>query len=175
MTIPSILRASLAILTVVLTACTGDAGPVGPQGETGLQGAPGPQGPAGPQGVAGNADVVVYTFGERIFTDYVLYELPDVSMGTIDSSLVQVHYNASTTAWYPMPGVGEGGDYDTRYFIYRPPSGITTLVVRLSDPATGAAYASPVRFTKLKVVIARASSIVVLPEPSALGLMTTSR
>ena len=133
------------------------------KGDEGPAGATGPAGPAGPQGVPGNANIILYNFGPQTFTGATSYVLSNLSRGRVDSSLVLVYYNPSTeaeTAWYPCPGGGSGGAYETRFFIYQ--SSIApsryTLGLRAITPA-GASYPNPLTFNKLRVIIALTSSI----------------
>ena len=134
------------------------------KGDQGPAGAEGPAGPAGPQGVPGNANVILYTFGTQTFTGATSYILSNLSRGRVDSSMVLVYYNPSTeteTAWYPCPGGGSGGVYETRYFIFQ--SSISpskyTLGLRAITPS-GTAYSNPLTFTKLRVIITLTSSII---------------
>ncbi|MDB5247736.1 MAG: hypothetical protein JWQ40_2130 [Segetibacter sp.] len=139
----------------------GSGGPAGPGGPTGPQG---PQGPAGPQGVAGNANVVTYTYTSQTFTGSKDYLLTNISRGRIDSSFILVYYNPSTeseTTWYPSPGPGSVGTYQTRYFIYQYSTTPSTysLGLRVLTPNASGPYTSPVTFVKLKIVVVLSSSI----------------
>ncbi|MBV4357768.1 hypothetical protein [Pinibacter aurantiacus] len=117
----------------------------------------------GEHGPPGNANVEVYNFGSQTISGGSANYTLNISRGKIDSSLVLVYYNPSTeqeTTWYPIPGIGSGSLYQTRYFIYQTSTNpsVYTLAVRLVK-MDGAIYTTPVTFTKLKVVIAPASSI----------------
>lgn len=141
----------------------GPAGPKGEQGTQGPQGETGPQGPQGPAGEDGNANVVLYEFGEKVFTNS-LNLLLSITRERVDSSLMLIYYNPepeALTAWYQMPGMGPGGSYHTRYFIFQStvsPS-VYTLGIRTVN-ANGAAYGSSVTYRKIKVLFAEASLIV---------------
>ena len=169
----------LAILFLMsMVACTGDEGPMGPQGlqgekgiqgEQGLQGPQGSQGPQGPAGADGqdgkdgNANVQLYEFGVQTFTNSLNLQL-SVSRETVDKSLLLIYYNPAAeaeSAWYQMPGMGPGGSYHTRYFIFQSsvsPS-IYTLGIR-TVKADGTAHGIAVTYNKIKVIFAEASSII---------------
>ncbi|MGN6291518.1 MAG: hypothetical protein ACTHMV_02150 [Chitinophagaceae bacterium] len=123
------------------------------------------KGDVGPQGPTGNADVKMFTFSSQTFTGALNLKLPvGLTQGYIDSSLVLVYYNPSNeaaTAWYPCPGLGSSGAYETRYLIYQssPTPEEWTLSIRLMKPDGSGPYTSAVTFTKIRVVFAPASSI----------------
>lgn len=124
------------------------------------------KGDTGPQGPMGNADITVYNFGQQTFTGVVNLQLSNISQGKIDSSLILAYYNPANevaTAWYPIPGVGSGGNYATRYFLYQSATTpVSTYTFSLRAIKTdGSAYANVLTFTKVKIIIAPAS--VVLP------------
>lgn len=145
----------LAGLVFLVSSCQkGDAGPAG---------ATGPAGPVGPQGVAGNANVITYTYASQTFTSSLSLLLTNISQGRIDSSLLLCYYNPSTevvTAWYPCPGFGSAGAYQTRFFWYQTGTAPSTYTVsiRTLTPA-GASYTSALTFTKIRVIIASSSAI----------------
>ena len=124
----------------------------------------GPAGPAGAQGANGNANITMYQFGNQTFTSQLNLTLQNISKERIDSSLILAYYNPSTeaaTAWYPIPGSGSGGLYETRYFVSQltiSPSSYT-FGIRLLKP-DGALYTTQVTYTKIKVIIAPASTII---------------
>jgi len=150
------------LLLALVAACKkGDTGPAGPAGS------PGQQGPAGPQGMAGNANVTVYTYGSRTFTGLQDYLIPNVTQAKIDSSMLLAYYNPSSespTSWYPIPGLGSGGLYETRSLTYQSSSSPeqTTLSVRLVKPDGTGSYATAVTFTRLKIFLVPASVVVPL-------------
>lgn len=146
---------------------TGAQGPVGPRGATGATGATGPRGATGatgPKGDNGNANVVLYEFGALTINGSLEVDLL-VSKETVDNSLILVYYNPASEAassWYPVPGLGPGASYQTRYFIYQ--TGTSPSRYRLSirtQEANGiAAYVIPTALRKVKVLFAEASSII---------------
>lgn len=123
------------------------------------------KGDAGPEGPKGNADVTVYNFGQTTFTGAVSLVLNNISQGRMDSSLMLAYYNPSTeaaTAWYPIPGSGSGGIYETRYFTYQSattPVSVYTFGLRAIKP-DGTAYTTPLTFKKIKIIIAPASVVI---------------
>jgi hypothetical protein len=144
--------------TVSLVACKkGDDGPAGAQGPAGTAG------PAGPQGVPGNANVIIYNFGPRTFSFSTNYILSNLSRGRVDSSMILVYYTPSTgseTGWYPCPGGGPDGAFETRYFIYQSAVSPSTYTLGLrTTTGTGANFTPSVTLSKLRVIIALASSI----------------
>lgn len=115
----------------------------------------------GEQGPQGNADVTMFTFENKTFTHLLNLEIP-ISKGRVDSSLILVYYNPSiesVSSWYTAPGIGSGGTYNTRVNLYQEQGqNKYTLSIRTLT-MTGAPYASPVTFTKIKVIFAPASNI----------------
>src|SRR4051812_5723868 len=90
--------------------------------------------------------------------------LSNISQGRIDSSFVLAYYNPSTeapTAWYPVPGIGSSGAYETRFFIYQTVTSPSTYLmgVRLMAPGSALSYANAVTFTKFKIVVVSSSAI----------------
>lgn len=124
------------------------------------------EGPVGPKGTDGNANVVLYNFGSQTSSGGAFnYILDSLSQGFVDSSLILVFANPSdqaSTAWYPVPGLGSGGAYETRYFIYQTNTNPSTytLTVRLANPDGSGTYASAVTFDKLKIIFAPASVVI---------------
>lgn len=121
-------------------------------------------GPQGPKGDTGNANIRVINFGTRTFFGSQNYTIPNVSKEEMDKSILLVYYNPSNeseTSWYPAPGLGSTGSYDVRYAVYKVESNSPdySLLVRLHDPNTGGNYNNEVTFSKLKVVLAPATSI----------------
>ncbi len=123
------------------------------------------KGDTGPQGPTGNADITVYNFGQTTFTSAVNLLLNNISQGRMDSSLVLAYYNPvpeATTAWYPIPGSGSGGAYETRYFTYQSataPVSAYSFGLR-AIKADGTAYTTPLTFRKIKIIIAPASVVI---------------
>lgn len=138
----------------------------GPQGATGPQGTQGPKGDkgdAGPLGVPGNANVLLFNFGSRTFTSSTDYSLK-ISAGMVDSSIVVAYYNPSTevaTAWYPIPGLGNSGLFESRSFIYQTSTSPSTysFSVRLLNPNGTGTYGSSVTWTKTRIFFIKASEI----------------
>lgn len=168
---------SLLVLGMTLAGCEGSTGPeglTGAQGEQGPQGPQGEEGPQGPSGEDGNANVLLYEFGEQTFTNVLSLQL-SVSRETVDNSLILVYYNPSneaSTSWYAIPGLGSGGNYQTRYFIYQSSTdpSVYTLSMRTLEPDGSGLYGSQVTFTKIKVIFAEASSIISAKAKSQLDL-----
>lgn len=112
----------------------------------------------------GNANVKAFTFGERSFSASSNFEMLGLTKGFVDSSMVLVYYTPSTesvTSWYPCPGLGSGGAYETRYLIYQTNSSPEKWAVsfRLVKPDGSGAYANQVTFTRTKIIFVPASSI----------------
>lgn len=144
------------LLSVSVIACK--------KGDTGSAGPAGPAGPTGTQGANGNANITMYQFGSQTFTSLLNLTLQNISKERIDSSLILAYYNPSTeaaTSWYPIPGSGSGALYETRYFVSQltaSPSSYT-FGIRLLK-ADGTLYTTQVTFTKIKVIVAPASTII---------------
>lgn len=122
------------------------------------------KGDTGPQGPTGNADVKMFTFGSQTFTGALGLKLLGLTQGYVDSSLVLVYYNPvpeAATAWYPCPGLGSGGSYETRYVIYRTSTTPEEWMVsiRAVKPDGSGPYPNALTFTKVRIIFAPASSI----------------
>lgn len=122
------------------------------------------KGDAGPAGPMGNADVKMFTFTEKTFAGVVNYEMLGLTQGFVDSSIVLVYYTPSveaTTSWYPCPGIGSGGSYETRYLLYK--SSISpekwTVSLRVMKTDGSGPYTTPITFNRAKIIFAPASSI----------------
>lgn len=142
----------LLLLIASIPSCT--------DGEDGIDGIDGEQ---GPPGADGNANVIQFEFGEQTFTNSLNLDL-SISQETVDSSLILVYYNPAneaTTAWYQMPGLGPGGAYQTRYFIFQSSTepSIYSLGIRTLLPDGSAAYGNPVTFRKIRVIFVEASTV----------------
>ncbi|HEY9559691.1 MAG TPA: hypothetical protein VIR29_02755, partial [Anseongella sp.] len=149
---------TLLIAAFTISSCEkeGPAGPEGPQGEQGAQGEQGPQGPQGPVGDDGNANVILYEFGAKTFTNTLAMTFT-VAKEIVDNSLILVYYNPANEAsstWYPIPGIGSNGNYQTRYFLYQTSSSpsIYTMAIKVMKPDGSAVYGSPLTFKKIKVI-----------------------
>lgn len=121
------------------------------------------EGPAGPAGKDGNADVTVFNYPSREFTEFTNYDLPGISQGKIDSSIVLLYYNRvgePETSWYPAPGIGPGRIFEARCTIWRNGAiGNYRLQLNLLT-LTGAAYTTLTTFRKTRIFIVPANNIV---------------
>jgi hypothetical protein len=141
----------------------GPQGPAGAQGAQGAQGTPGDKGDTGPQGVPGNANVVLYNFASRTFTTLTSYQIA-IGAGKVDSSIVLAYYNPSSevaTAWYPIPGLGNSGFFQSRSFIYQTATSpsMYSLTVRLVNANGTGDYATQVTWTKTRVFFIQATQL----------------
>lgn len=111
-------------------------------------------------------NVKVYMYGSKTFKGTTEYTIPDVSQIMMDSSLVLAYYNPSgeeSTSWYPVPGLGSGSLYETRGYVYKSiiTSNTYLYAVKLSDSWDNSTlYATTVTFTKFKIFIIPASTVV---------------
>lgn len=158
-------------MVIGLSGCAkGEMGPEGPNGEQGPKGdkgdagTDGTVGPQGPKGDVGNANVILYEFGPRTFTNELDLEL-SVSRRTVDNSMILVYYNPAIedpTSWFASPGYGSSANYQTRYFIYQltqSPS-IYRLGLRVLKADGSGAYGAPLSFRKMRIIFAEASSVI---------------
>lgn len=133
--------AILMLFSITFSAC-----------KKGAQGEPGP---------TGNANVALFTFENKTFTSSLNLIIP-ITTAKVDSSLVLAYYNPTledVTAWYPIPGIGSSGSYQTRYFLFRNAGQNTyTFGIRVLDLA-GNPYVGALTFRKIKVIFAPAASI----------------
>ena len=123
----------------------------------------GDPGPKGDNGKDGNADAMVFNFGAQTFTSALNLTI-NVSQGKMDSSMILVYYNPETelaTAWYPVPGMGSGALYDTRFLTYQSATSPSqyTVAIRLMTPA-GLVYPTQVKFRKVRVFVVPANKVV---------------
>ncbi len=123
----------------------------------------GDPGPKGDNGKDGNADVTVFNYGAQTITGGALNLTLNITQGRVDSSMILIYYNPEVelaTAWYPMPGLGSGGLYDTRYLVYpAATAGQYVVAIRLNGH-NGAAYIQQVKFRKLRIFVVPAGKIV---------------
>lgn len=122
------------------------------------------KGDKGDLGPTGNADVTVYSFGSKSFSQAVDYELP-IPTGKLDSSLVLAYYNPSNedaSAWFSVPGTGSSNNYNTRSFFYAKNNSktTTTFSVRLQQTNGSGPYNTSVTFRKFRIIVAPASNFV---------------
>lgn len=115
---------------------------------------------------SGNDNVKVYKYGTRTFTGTTEYTITEISQIMMDSSLVLAYYNPSSespTTWYPVPGLGSGSLYETRGYVYKSfvsPNSYSYTVKLVDSWDNTAPYPTPVTFTKFKVFIIPASTVV---------------
>lgn len=105
--------------------------------------------------------VKVLNFGTRTFTGATDYELTGLTQAEIDSSAVLAYYtpsNEASTAWYAISDYGSNASYYVRALIVQISPEKIAMRLRLLQP-NGAAYASPVTFTRFKVVIVPATDV----------------
>ncbi|NJK97006.1 MAG: hypothetical protein HC905_20660 [Bacteroidales bacterium] len=69
----------------------------------------------------GNANVVLYNFGEKTFTSSTSYPLAGITTGYLDSCIVYAYYkvSAGSSYWYPVPGIGAGNAYEVRSYFFK--------------------------------------------------------
>lgn len=148
-----------------LPGTPGAQGPQGTQGPKGDQGSQGAQGPRGPQGVSGNANVILYEYGTETFSGKIKYLITDIDQNTVDLSIVIAYFSPEgepENAWYVVPGYGPFNcDYETRNGIYPTENDPTsyTMEVRLVK-AGGVPYLTNVTFTKFRIFVTKASSVI---------------
>ena len=155
-----------------LISCEGPEGPQGPEGPTGPAG---PTGATGPQGPMGNANVLLYEYGEETFTGTVTYLITDIASETMEESILLAYYNPSDhaeTMWYQAPGPGPEGSYVTRSFWWQTSSSPTsnyTLEVRTHN-WDGSSNTISKTWTKFRIFIVEASTIYPGTKGSAVDL-----
>lgn len=123
----------------------------------------GDPGPKGEDGKNGNPEVTAYDFGPQTINGGALNLTYNMTQSKMDSSFLLVYYNPEAelaSAWYAMPGLGSGAQYDTRYLTYAgAQAGQYVLAVRLMA-LNGTAYGSSVKFRKLRMFVVPAVKIV---------------
>lgn len=80
----------------------------------------------------------------------------------MDSSIILAYYNPSgepLSAWYPLPGDGPDGLYAARYSIYQINPFLYAFQLRLMKPDGSGVNQIKVTFTKLRIFIVPASTI----------------
>ena len=114
----------------LLSSCAkeGPVGPAGPAGTAGVQGVQGATGgsgatgPIGPQGIAGNANVMQYTYDNTFdFSTNLDFNLQvSTTLDTMNRSLwfVYLKYNGGFEYYYAMPGLGYNGSSYYRNTFY---------------------------------------------------------
>lgn len=138
------------IFVLILSAC-GKDGDAGPQGNAGKD---------------GNADVTVFNFGAMTINGGAVNLTLNITQGRMDSSFLLMYFNPEAevaSAWYPIPGLGSGAMYETRYLTYQSsPAGQPsqyTVAIRLMTPA-GAVYPTAVKLRKLRIFVVPAGKLV---------------
>lgn len=130
-------------LVFLLAACPG------PQGE------PGPAGTNGTNGRDGNANVIQFTFGSRVFNpltnNEVAYTLTGITADIIGKSALLLYLQNGSGYWYPIPGVFDGS-YEYRTIIR--PSANSVVAVRRTDNTTISQT-----FNATRIIIIQASDI----------------
>ena len=161
-------QAKFIMLALFLAAFFSNCSKEGPQGPAGAQGAQGPQGvkgDPGPQGIPGSSNVILYNFPSRTFTTLTSYQLT-IDPGKVDSSIVLAYYNPAgevATAWYPIPGLGNSGFFQTRSFIYQTATSpsVYSLTVRLMNANGTGDYGTQVTWAKTRIFFIQATQLVI--------------
>jgi hypothetical protein len=141
-TISNLLIISLCV--VLFTSCQKE-GPAGPAGVQGLQGVAGTTGPIGPQGIAGNANVMQYTYDNSFdFSANLDFNLQvSTTLDTMNRSLwfVYLKYSGGFEYYYAMPGLGyNGSSYYRNTFYFN--SGANKVIHNITRVnGSGEAYA----------------------------------
>ena len=128
------------IVIVSLSACK-----KGGTGDTGPAGAAGAAGPAGPQGIAGNANVMQYTFGvQNLAASFVTLGVT-TTLDTMNKSAWFVYlYYQPIDRWYFLPGLGTGGSTNYRVSLAYA-TGKANLYIDKTGPGESYANAKVVR------------------------------
>lgn len=125
----------------------------------------GPRGKTGPAGKDGNANVITYLFTDSAkiawksgnLIDLVfdsIFTIPDTIQMT---GMVLVYTKMyGNTLWYPVPGIGMDGTYNTRMFIQDFRLGIRALNL---DGSSYSGFTLP-RLAAIKVVLVPASTLI---------------
>jgi hypothetical protein len=137
---------ALLIITVVATSCEKEAGPAGP---------------AGTNGTNGNANVTVYSFGQRLFNAgnfYIhVFTFSGMTSGEIDSSLFMPYYkDHGNIYWYQAGQLGPGNAYQTRCFIA--PFGTPECRISLSNPDGSSYTGIDVNWDSVKIFVIPANT-----------------
>lgn len=123
-----------ASMVFLLTACPGSQGEPGPAGPQGPKGDTGAQGPVGQNG---NANVIQFTYGSRVFNPVanieVTYTLTGITADMIGKSVLLLYLQNALGYWYPIPGVFDGS-YEYRTIIR--PSANSVVAIRRTDNTT---------------------------------------
>jgi hypothetical protein len=138
----------VSMIVLAFVACQkGDTGPAGPQGAPGLNGSKGAQ---GPQGIAGNANVMQYTYGAQNLANGFAQLQVTTTLDTMNRSQWFVYLYNQNDLWYFVPGFGYGGL--TQYRVYMGYSGSKVNIY--IDRAVGAGET----YAKARIIRIYASS-----------------
>ena len=154
------------LLSFSLFSCSGEDGATGPVGPAGLD---------GEDGENGNAEVIMYEFGTQTTTSGMFTYNMAVSQELVDSSLILVYTKPSSagdSAWYPSPGIGDSGYYNTRWYIFQTNPNPSTYLLNIKLLVTGEStvYTASTTFDEVRIFIVPASEIIVAAESGELDL-----
>ncbi len=145
------------LIAALFSSCKKEAGPTGPAGANGTNGT---------NGTNGNANVKAFIFNNPITNSFYFSDtLQGLTYKSIDSSLVLCYLQDENCQnfWYPVPGIGCNSLYQSRFYTSATAFDTTLVVVNLElrqpDGSYGGALTQTI--TKLKVIVAPASSVVV--------------
>jgi hypothetical protein len=174
--IAKVLQASLVFLLILcMAAIVGCEGEVGPEGPIGPQGETGEDGQDGQDGQDGNANVIMFEFGSRTSSDGAINYLFEATQAQVDVSLVLGYYNVSSfkeTVWYPVPGLGEAGDYITRSYWFQSEvsPGDYVYWVEFENPDGSGQYTLNVTLDKFRIILVPASTFMKVTASGSLDL-----
>ena len=126
------------------------------------------KGPKGDKGEPGNANVKVYEFGSKSFTQSLTIGLP-IAYATAEKGAVLAYYqvNSGTTGWIQAPGVGPrtGTAYAPLYYVKMAlrqarPSTTAELGFYLYLSDTNRPYTTQETWEKIKIVFIEASEVI---------------
>jgi hypothetical protein len=139
----TILGAAVLSITMLLASCAKD-------------GAQGPIGPAGTNGTNGNANVKVFFFGPDSLSPTHYFEGHlHLKASAVDSGLVLAYYQQGNGFWYPSPGLGFSGLYQTRFYTSGRVDSVLFLMHIMNPDGTAPTYYESL--TKVKVIVAPGS------------------
>lgn len=132
----------------------------------------GPAGPAGKNGTDGNANVTTYLFTDSATITWSATSTITLSYDSVfnitdsirDESVFLIYSKMKVGGlWYPVPGLGSGGSYTTRYFI-----GSNSIVIQLRNPdgSTWSGTNKP-EFSAIKVCVIPSTTVI---EMNAAGI-----
>lgn len=144
---------AIATITIILavSGCS-KQGPIGPAGPNGTNGT------NGTNGANGNANVKMYFFqNDSLTTAHSFYKYLPVTGAVIDSSIVLAYYDPNGN-WYPSPGLGVGGAYQTRNYT-NPGADSVPFNMSPLNPDGSAYTGSKITLNRVKILVAPASSV----------------